>query len=156
MPVNYIPRTRELYRDFTPYRWAVNPDTPPWTPLSKPIGQCKVALMSSGGILYRAQPRFHREDVSYRVIPKAATQADLDVWHFGYPTRDAKADHNCVFPLTRLRELETEGVIGELADPAYSFMGGVYSARKVRDELAPKIADELKRSHVDAFYLVPA
>jgi D-proline reductase (dithiol) PrdB len=55
-----------------------------------------------------------------------------------------------------MRELEAAGLIGELADPAYSFMGGVYSARKVRDELAPKIADELKRAHVDAFYLVPA
>ena len=49
-----------------------------------------------------------------------------------------------------------EGVIGELADPAYSFMGGIYSARKVREELAPRIVDELKRAHVDAFYLVPA
>ena len=58
--------------------------------------------------------------------------------------------------MARMRELEAEGVIGELADPAYSFMGGIYSARKVRDELAPKIADELKRAHVEAFYLVPA
>ena len=47
-------------------------------------------------------------------------------------------------------------MIGELADPAYTFMGGVYSARKIRDELAPRIADELTKAHVDAFYLVPA
>lgn len=156
MPVAYIPRTRELYKAYTPYRWVENRDTPPWTPLTKPIAQCKVALMSSGGILYRDQPRFHREDASYRLIPKDATQADLDVWHFGYRTDDAKLDHNCVFPLARMRELEAEGVIGELSDPAYSFMGGIYSSRTVRDELAPRIADELKRAHVDAFYLVPA
>ena len=80
----------------------------------------------------------------------------MSVWHFGYLIADAEADHNCVFPLARLRELESDGVIGELSDPAYSFMGGVYSARKVREELAPKIADELKRAHVEAFYLVPA
>jgi D-proline reductase (dithiol) PrdB len=55
-----------------------------------------------------------------------------------------------------MRELEAEHIIGELSDPAFSFMGGIYSARKVRDELAPKIVDELKRAHVDAFYLVPA
>jgi D-proline reductase (dithiol) PrdB len=156
MPVAYIPRTRELYSAYTPYRWVVNKDTPPWTPLSKPIAQCKVALMSSGGILYRDQPRFHREDASWREIPKNATQADLDIWHFGYRTDDARLDHNCVFPLARMRELEAEGVIGQLSDPAYSFMGGVYSSRLVRDELAPAIADELKRAHVDAFYLVPA
>jgi hypothetical protein len=55
-----------------------------------------------------------------------------------------------------MRELETEHIIGELSDPALTFMGGIYSARKVRDELTPKIVDELKRAHVDAFYLVPA
>jgi D-proline reductase (dithiol) PrdB len=155
MPVEYIPRTRELYSDFTPYRWVVNEDVP-FTPLRKPIADCKVALMSSGGILYRDQPRFHREDASYRRIPKNARRDELDVWHFGYPTSDAKADPNCVFPLERMREFEAEGVIRELSDPAFSFMGGIYSARKVRDVLAPQIVDELKAAHVDAFYLVPA
>ena len=32
-------------------------------------------------------------------------------------------------------------VIGELVDPAFSFMGGIYSARKVREELAPQIVE---------------
>ncbi len=155
MPVAYIPRTRVLYSDFTPYRWVVN-ETVPWTPLRKPISECKIALISSGGVMYRDQPRFHREDASYRRIPKNAAKDELNIWHFGYPTRDAQEDPNCVFPLERLRELEREHVIGELSDPAFSFMGGIYSARKVRDELAPQIADELKRAHVDAFYLVPA
>jgi D-proline reductase (dithiol) PrdB len=156
MPVDYIPRTRELYKSYAPYKWVVNSDTPQWTPLTRPIARCKVALMSSGGVLYRDQPRFHREDASYRLIPKDATQDDLDIWHFGYRTADAQADHNCVFPLARMRELEADGTIGELADSAYSFMGGIYSARKVREELAPLIADELKKARIDAFYLVPA
>lgn len=156
MPVEYIPRTRELYSEYKPYQWVVNTDAPSWTPLRKPMAQSKVALMSSGGVLYRDQPRFHREDASYRLIPKDATQEDLAIWHFGYLTDDAEKDHNCVFPLARMRELEAAGVIGQLADPAYSFMGGIYSARKVRDELAPRIADELKTAQVDAFYLVPA
>ena len=156
MPVDYIPRTRELYKSFSPYRWVENRDTPPWTPLKKPLSQSKLALIGSGGILYRDQHRFHREDASYRLIPKDAAQTDLSVWHFGYRTADAEADHNCVFPLRALRDLDAAGVIGEFADPAYSFMGGIYSARKVRDELAPQIADELTRAHVDAFFLVPA
>ncbi len=155
MAVAYIPRTRELYSDFKPYQWVVN-ETVPWTPLRKPISQSKIALMSSGGIMYRDQPRFHREDASYRRIPKSAAREDLYIWHFGYPTADAEKDPNCVFPLERMRELEAAHVIGELSDPAFSFMGGVYSARKVRDELAPQIVDELKHAQVDAFYLVPA
>ncbi|MDO8430880.1 MAG: glycine/sarcosine/betaine reductase selenoprotein B family protein [Candidatus Binatus sp.] len=155
MPVDYIPRTRDLYGDFIPYRWVVN-ETVPFTPLTKPIAQCRVAMMSSGGFMYRDQPRFHREDSTYRRIPKNARCDELNVWHFGYPTHDAAIDPNCVFPLERLRELESAGVIGELIDPVFSFMGGIYSARQVRDELAPQIVDELKRAHADAFYLVPA
>jgi D-proline reductase (dithiol) PrdB len=46
--------------------------------------------------------------------------------------------------------------IGELCDPAFTFMGGIYSARKVREELAPKIVEELRSRNVEAFYLVPA
>src|SRR5579863_48112 len=140
MPVEYIPRTHELYSGYKPYRWVVNTETPPWTPLRKPLAQSKLAIIGSGGILYRDQPRFHREDASYRLIPQDATQADLEVWHFGYRTAAAQADHNCVFPLARMRELEADGTIGALADPAYSFMGGIYSARKVREELAPRLA----------------
>jgi len=155
MPIDYIPRTRELYRDYAHYRWVVN-EAIPWTPLTKPIARCKLALMTSGGILYRDQPRFHREDASYRRIPKDAQPPDLYVWHFGYPTADAEADANCVFPLERMRELEAARVIGELSDPAFSFMGGIYSARKVREELAPKIVGELRSANVEAFYLVPA
>lgn len=156
MPVAYIPRTRELYKGYKPYQWVVNESAPPWTLLSKPLAQCKIALIGSGGVLYRDQPRFHREDASYRLIPKHATQDDLSVWHFGYRIADAAADHNCVFPLNAMRQLEAAGVIGEFADPAYSFAGGIYSARKVRDELAPAIISELKRAHADALFLVPA
>ena len=156
MPVAYIPRTRDLYSDFTPYRWVENDGTPPFAPLTKPIAESRVALLSSGGVMYRDQPRFHHEDASYRRIPKSAARADLSIWHFGYPTADAERDPNCVFPLERMRELEASRVIGELADPAFSFMGGIYSARKVREELAPQIADEVKRAHADALFLVPA
>jgi len=70
MPVAYIPRTRDLYSDFIPYRWVENDDAPAFAPLPKPLAQCRVALISSGGIMYRDQPRFHREDPSYRRIPK--------------------------------------------------------------------------------------
>src|SRR5215469_10574152 len=155
MPVEYIPRTRELYGSFTPYRGVQN-ESAPFTPLRKPIAESRIALISSGGIMYRDQPRFHREDASYRRIPKDARADELSVWHFGYPTRDAERDVNCVFPIARMRELEAAGVMGALIDPAFSFMGGIYSARKVRDELAPQIVDELKRAHADAFFLVPA
>ena len=97
----------------------------------------KVALMSSGGIMYRDQPRFHREDASYRRIPKDAAREDLYVWHFGYPTADAKRIPTAFSRWSGCASWRPNDVIGELSDPCFSFMGGIYSARKVRDELAP-------------------
>ena len=89
----------------------VSEKRPPWTPLKKPLAQCKVALMSSGGVLYRDQPRFHREDTSYRLIPKNAQRDELSVWHFGYPTGDAERDPN------QLGEEDGDGDDFDVADP---------------------------------------
>ncbi len=155
-PIDYIPRTREMYSDQPPYRWVVNEDAP-WTPLSKPVDQCKVALITSGGVHLAAQKPFHmKDDTSLREIPRDTPASSLRISHFGYLTDGAKADPNCVFPLDRMRELEAENVIGELSDPAYSFMGGVYSIRRVRQELCPDVVERLTKSRVDLLFLAPA
>lgn len=154
-PIAYIPRTREMYPGIPPYRWVVNDDAP-WTPLTRPVDRCKVALLSSGGVHHISQSPFHtKDDTSIREIPKDVRIDDLRISHFGYRTEDATADPNCVFPMERMRELEAEGVIGELADPAYTCMGGIYSARRVRNELVPAVVDSAVRAEVDLFFLVP-
>ena len=156
-PVAYIPRTRDLYPDYPPYRWVINEDVPPWTPLKAPLSECKIALLSTGGVHTIDQEPFHsRDDTSYREIPRDVAFKDLQVTHFGYLTGDATADPNCVFPLERMRELAADGIIGELADPAYSMMGGIYSSRRVRDQLAPAIVNMLVEREVDVLLLVPA
>ena len=47
------------------------------------------------------------------------------------------------------------GVIGALAANAYTFMGGIYSARRVQQELAPQLLDRLLAEHVNAVLFVP-
>ena len=154
--IEYIPRTRDLYASQSPYRWVENTDVP-WTPLTKPLNLCRVALASSAGIYYKGQTPFHiKDDTSIREIPKEATAADFRVNHFGYRMDGAERDPNCVFPLETLRKLEGEGFIGELAETAYTFMGGIYSARRVREELVPQLVERALAAEVDLFYLVPA
>ena len=144
-----------MYADIQPYRWVVNDDVP-WTPLAKPVSRCRVALLSSGGVHHVDQTPFHtRDDTSVREISKHVGVGELRISHFGYRTTDARADPNCVFPIERMRELEAEGVIGELADPAYTCMGGIYSARRVREELAPTLVERVQQAGVDLFFLVP-
>ncbi len=153
MPIAYIPRTRERYAQYPPYHWAVNHDAP-WTPLAKPIKECRLALLSSGGLYLPGQPPFHDNDASYRCIPHDADISALRVHHHAYRDDDVDRDPNCVFPLDRLRELVATGVIGELADFALTFLT-LYSARREVVDRAPRLVGALKDMAVDAALLVP-
>lgn len=157
-PVEYMTRIRENYArlGYKPYQWVINTDPPPWQPLRKPLSQCRLGLVASGGIYVTGQVAFHfKDDTSFRVIPKDVRTTDLRTAHFAYDQTDARRDPNVVFPIDTLRRLEQEGVIGALADRAYTFMGGIYSARRVRDELAPQLTERLLAEQVDAALLVP-
>ena len=158
--VSYIERTRALYAGQSPYRWVVHDperEPPPWTPIVGPLEALRVALIGSGGIYCDDQAPFHfRNDTSHREIPPETPLTRLRVSHFGYDVRDAARDAGCVFPLRALRDLVSDGVLAGLAGPALSFMGGIYSARQVRDELAPRLRDLVLRQQADLAYLVPA
>jgi D-proline reductase (dithiol) PrdB len=157
-PVDYIERSSAQYAalGYPPYRWVHNDQPPPLAPLKMPLAQCRVGLVASGGVYALGQVAFHfKDDTSFREIPRDVDYRDLRVTHFAYDLTDARADPNVVFPLQTLLGLEREGRIGAVGPRAYTFMGGIYSARRVRDELAPAIADELQNDEVDLAILVP-
>lgn len=158
-PIDYIERTRAQYEalGYPPYRWVVNDDVPPFTPLARPLAECRVGLIASGGIYRVGQHAFHfKDDISFRAIDVNTPADDLRISHFAYDTRDARHDANVVFPYQTLKDLARLGRIGALAKQAYTFMGGIYSARKVREVLAPALADRLIRDEVDVAIMVPA
>jgi D-proline reductase (dithiol) PrdB len=156
--VDYIQRTREQYDHlgYPPYTWVENDDVPPFAPLSKPLPASRVGLIASGGAYRKGQVAFHfKDDFSYREIPSDTPPEALRFSHFAYDMTDARADPNVVFPLGTLRDLVRSGRIGGLGPNAYSVMGGIYSARRVRDILAPAIANRLVEDEVDLVLLVP-
>lgn len=153
MPIAYIPRTRERYAQYPPYRWVVNTEAP-WTPLPRPLRECRLGLISSGGFYHKDQPPFDDSDMTWRLIPIDSPLADLRIHHHGYRDDDADRDPNCVLPLDRLREFAATGVIGSLASHAVSFVM-TYAARRDINERGPGIAAELKAMGVDAVLAVP-
>jgi D-proline reductase (dithiol) PrdB len=157
-PVGYIERIREKYEalGFSSYQWVVNEEPPAWQPLKKPLSASRLGLIASGGIYVTGQVAFHyKDDTSFRVIPTTVKTTDLRVTHFAYDLTDARQDPNVVFPIDTLRRLQREGVIGALSEHAYTFMGGIYSARRVREVLAPQLTEHLLADEVDAALLVP-
>ena len=157
-PVDYIARTRAQYDalGYPPYRWVENSDAPPWAAVTKPVSESRVALIASGGVYAHGQLAFHyKDDSSFRVIDTAADTSDLRVTHFAYDLTDARRDINVVFPVETMRDLEATREVGELARNAYTFMGGIYSSRVVKERLAPALADRVVSDQVDLVLLVP-
>jgi D-proline reductase (dithiol) PrdB len=158
-PVGYIASITERYRNlgYEPYRWHRRETPPDWTPVRKPLSQSRLGVLSTAGGYVRGQVAFHyKDDTSLREIPKATPRADL---RFAHLTENylvgPRRDPNCMLPLEPLRRLEQDGVIGAVADPVLTCMGGIYSQRRVREELIPALLGQLKAMQVDIALLVP-
>ena len=157
-PVDYIAETRKTYDalGYPPYQWVQNTGQPPWSPVQVELEAASVALIASGGIYQRGQRAFHfKDDASYRVIDTSVSCDELRVTHFAYDVTDARADPNVVFPLETLRGLVADGSVGSITPQAFTFMGGIYSARKVREELAPALVERVSDQRPDIALLVP-
>ena len=160
-PIAYVARLNEFYRSqgFPAYKWTIN-DTAPLTPMTKPLRECRIAMLTSGGVSRKVDPPFNpqaRNDLRVDAVPKD-TAADFFVIHDDYYNHaDADRDINCIFPIDRLRELAAAGEIGEVAPHHYSgFMGRTYIRSAVTNEAAPALVRRLRDESVDAFVLVPA
>jgi len=158
-PIDYIERTRSQYDalGYEPYTWVEYSAAPPWTALSKPLKEMNIALIASGGIYASGQIAFHhKDDLSYRVVDTEIESTQLRTSHFAYDMTPARENINVVFPIDTLKTLAHQGIIRSLSKRAYTFMGGIYSARKVRDLLAPHLLKALQEDEVDLALLVPA
>ncbi len=159
-PVKYIELTRAAFssQGFPPYQWVEN-ETAPFSPFTKNLKKCRVALLSTGGFYIKVkQEPFNptKNDLTLREIPKDVDVRELAISHENYDHTDAERDVNCVFPIERFRELEKEGYIGELSPVNYTIMGRIFRLTALKNELAPQLLSRLKAQHVDIFFLVPA
>lgn len=137
----------------------------PWTPISKPLSQTTLALVTSGGISLKSDPPFDmgrekREplwgDRSFRMIPRGTTEKDIEVNHLHINTSYIKQDINVILPLARMAEFEQEKIIGRLAATAYSFYGFQWQNNDFLKEAIEPISRKMKLEEVEAVLLTPA
>jgi len=161
MPIDYVACLNEMYQSqgFPPYRWSEF-DSSPWCSFDKPLSETRLALVSSAGIFRDDQEAFDPwavNDLSFRQIPAETPREQLKLHHNYFDHRDAVRDLNCVFPVERLKELETAGTIGAFVPEAISLgMGRLYKRTALQKETVPKIAEVLQVYGTDAALLVPA
>jgi D-proline reductase (dithiol) PrdB len=142
------------------YRWR-RIDPVPYTPLAKPLSDCRLALVSSAGFVVRGQTPFDGSvrggDVSWHDIP-----SDVDVRELVDTHRSESFDHaglrqdpNLGFPVDRVRELARRGRVASVNRRHLSFMGSITAPGRLIRNSAPAMARELVADGVDCALLVP-
>lgn len=128
----------------------------PWVD-GVPFNRRRVAIITTAGIHCQTDRPFgdSAADVDYRVIPGDVAAGDLVMSHVSvnFDRTGFQQDINVVFPIDRLKELAAEGVIGEVADFHYSFMGA--PPPRSLEPKARQLAGMLRQDRVDAALLTP-
>jgi len=121
----------------------------------RPLKQCRVALISSAGLMKRKDDKVQGNTADYRTIEHSWPERDLLINHISVNfDRTAFAeDINSVFPREILGQLAEDGVIDKASATHYSFMGAT-----APDKLQPnveKLARELVNDGINTACLLP-
>lgn len=152
-PVPYMERSRLYYeaQGFErPYVWA-NFEDVPFAPLSKPLAESTLALITTASLYDRAasDPRAVASGATAEP-PRRLFANDLS-W-------DKKATHlddlNSYFPIDHVRELVARGRIGRLAE-RFHCVPTEYSHRRTMASDAPEILKRCRHDSADVALLVP-
>ena len=164
VPIPYMQRTRDYYVALgftTPYRWAHYAEVP-FTPLTKPLAQARLALITTAapyqpgvgdqgpGAKYNAAAKFYTAYTdSTDSIP------DLRISHVGYDRKHTKAeDPNTWFPLRHLHDAVKAGRIGALTPRFYGSPTN-RSQRVTIERDAPELLRLCREDAADAALIVP-
>ncbi|MCP4624752.1 MAG: hypothetical protein GY850_14670 [bacterium] len=148
-------------------------DDGPFTPFQKRVSDSSLALITSSGHFVEGKDpeplgaknmtqqeaierigEFVKAPPQLSTLPVDTPGDKLRVRHGGYDIRGAQADPNVALPLQRLLELEHEGVVGQLVQQAYSFVGAC-SQKRLLKQIGPQWIEIFKQQPMDAALLVP-
>ncbi len=156
-----ISEFKRLYQVFIrTYPWR-KIDPVPWTPLAKPLSECRLGLVSTAGFVRPEQERFDESikggDWSFREIPADTDASSLVDCHRSdaFDHVGITSDPNLAFPLDRVRELQEQGRIGSVNHRHLSFMGSIPAPGRLIKQSAPEAAALFVEDQVDVALLVP-
>lgn len=132
----------------------------PFTPVRRALPMMNLALISSAGAYIHGTESFdldsHDGDREFREIPIEVDATDLRYAAKGFDPTAVQQDRNSQLPIDRLLEYQANAVLGRLNECWWSLSPYIPNAAMVAGEIAPKLADRLKRYEVQAALLIPA
>jgi D-proline reductase (dithiol) PrdB len=141
------------------FAWVIH-DATPWSPLTKPLAQSTIALVSTCG-LYRLDTQAPFDawndlgDPSFREIHVDTPRDRLRIAHSHYDHTQLAADLNVALPVDCFVRLVEQRALGRLYPWMYSFMGYLPQTHQLVTETAPAVARRLAADGVDAAFLTP-
>src|SRR5580700_12179285 len=122
--------------------------------LSKPLAESRLTLISSCGVHCKTDPPLDVchpfGDFRFRRVPSRLRHQDLIIHQLKYPHDDADVDINVIFPIERLQELASEGVLGGLTGNFFSFIGYNMDPERFERTVARDIAKAVSLTRADA------
>ena len=124
------------------------------TPFSetKPIDQCKVAIVTTAALHRMGTPGFEigDGDFHYETLPRDVRDLMLGHHSVNFDRGGFAADLNVVYPIDRLEEMAAGGVIGDVADNHYAFAGNQSTTvSEIRLDSGPHCAKQMLAEEVD-------
>ncbi len=115
----------------------------------------RVAIVSSAAIHARGTPPFPFGSAEVRMLPATLAAGDILMSHvsINFDRSGFQADLNTIYPIDRLRDLASAGVVGSVADQHYSVMGS--TDPRAMAVTADQIVGQLQQERSDAVLLSP-
>jgi D-proline reductase (dithiol) PrdB len=132
-------------------------DTAPFARLTKPLAECRVAIVTTAGLHRRGDRPFGPGEQTYRAIPADTPAKDIIQSHtsIGFDRVPIMRDLNITYPVDRLREMVARRELGALGANGYSFMGALRDVAKIESETGPDVARRLVEDGTEIALLTP-
>ncbi|MEP6626102.1 MAG: glycine/sarcosine/betaine reductase selenoprotein B family protein [Acidimicrobiia bacterium] len=119
------------------------------------LADASVAIVTTAGLHTAEDDRFGLLDPAFRVLPHG--QSDLRMSHNSqnFDRSGIMLDRNVVYPVDRLDELATAGVIGRVSPNHFSFMGAQQDLSTILSDTGPQVAKLLRDQGTDVVLLTP-
>src|ERR1043165_2709321 len=98
-----------------------------------PLAQRRIAIVSSAALIRRGDKPFPFGSGETRAVPGNWDAGDILISHvsINFDRAGFQRDVNVVYPIERLRELATDGLIGSVAEMHFTVMGSSDPAEMV-------------------------
>lgn len=121
----------------------------------RPLSQAKVAIVTSASLYHDADDDFKPVDTGFRKLQRKRRDLVVGHWSPNFDVSGVSADLNVVYPIDRLEEMASEGVIGSVSDIHFSVAGNQFDLAGIRMDGGPACAAELVKHEVDVVLLTP-